>query len=307
LISLVVGNGTLSSGNFSNIDWSDDNYFIKTEIDLTGGINYEVIGVSQLLSTSYTLFAKNGLPNGGQEGNILTMCNGQAIWTIDGNCPQVVGDFPYLYVHCNPLNPTAVVDVINPATGKTWMDRNLGANSSALSSNDAQACGSLFQWGRYADGHQCVNRFFGDGVITSSTTGSTSGSDLVPHTDFITVGGGGYDWRSPRNNSLWQGVNGTNNPCPHGYRLPSEVELNNERLSWSSNNSLGAFNSPLKWSFTGDRSFYDGSTFGGLAYGAYWTSTILGAYSVRLSVESSTSFIGTSPRGTGLAVRCIKH
>ena len=36
-------------------------------------------------------------------------------------------------------NDTEVVDVTNPATGRTWMDRNLGASRAAMSSTDAQA------------------------------------------------------------------------------------------------------------------------------------------------------------------------
>jgi hypothetical protein len=35
--------------------------------------------------------------------------------------------------------PTEIVDVVNPVTGKTWMDRNLGAQRAAISSTDQQA------------------------------------------------------------------------------------------------------------------------------------------------------------------------
>jgi hypothetical protein len=52
---------------------------------------------------------------------------------------------------------TTVVDVLNPATGKIWMDRNLGASRAATSSADAEAYGDLYQWGRAADGHQKSN------------------------------------------------------------------------------------------------------------------------------------------------------
>ena len=37
------------------------------------------------------------------------------------------------------------------------------------------------------------------------------------------------DWRTPQNNNLWQGVSGTNNPCPAGFRLPTETELETEK------------------------------------------------------------------------------
>ena len=42
---------------------------------------------------------------------------------------------------------TAIVTVTS-ATGKVWMDRNLGAGRVATSSTDTEAYGDLYQWGR---------------------------------------------------------------------------------------------------------------------------------------------------------------
>ena len=57
LVSIEIGTGT-SSDIFNDIDWSSDNYFIKTETDPTGGTNYSITGTSQLLSVPYALHAK---------------------------------------------------------------------------------------------------------------------------------------------------------------------------------------------------------------------------------------------------------
>jgi len=54
LVSIEIGGGA----GFSTIDWSTGSYFIKTETDPTGGINYTISGVSQLLSVPYALYAK---------------------------------------------------------------------------------------------------------------------------------------------------------------------------------------------------------------------------------------------------------
>jgi uncharacterized protein (TIGR02145 family) len=113
-------------------------------------------------------------------------------------------------------NTTTVVDVTNPATGRVWMDRNLGASRVATSSTDTQAYGDLYQWGRGADGHEKRN---------SPTTSTLSSTDQPSHGSFILAS----DWRSPQNNNLWLGVNGVNNPCPTGYRIPTEAEWNAER------------------------------------------------------------------------------
>ena len=59
LVSLSIGNGTVVSGNFANIDWSDGPYFLKTETDPTNGTNYTISGTSQLQSVPYAQYAKD--------------------------------------------------------------------------------------------------------------------------------------------------------------------------------------------------------------------------------------------------------
>lgn len=58
LINVEIGKGSPVSGVFSNISWNDDNYFIKIEVDENGGSNYNIAGVSQLVSVPYSLYAK---------------------------------------------------------------------------------------------------------------------------------------------------------------------------------------------------------------------------------------------------------
>lgn len=58
LVGIEIGGGTLVSGNFATIDWSNGVYFIKTETDPTGGTNYTISGTSQLMSVPYALHAK---------------------------------------------------------------------------------------------------------------------------------------------------------------------------------------------------------------------------------------------------------
>jgi hypothetical protein len=58
LVSIEVGNGTVISGNFGTIDWTNGPYFIKTETDPNGGTNYTITGTSQLLSVPYALHAQ---------------------------------------------------------------------------------------------------------------------------------------------------------------------------------------------------------------------------------------------------------
>ena len=72
-----------------------------------------------------------------------------------------------------------------------------------------RAYGYLYQWGRATDGHQ---------KRTSGSSSTLSTNDTPGHKKFILAPNSPYDWRSPQNDNLWQGVAGTNNPCPSGYR-----------------------------------------------------------------------------------------
>jgi hypothetical protein len=211
--------------------------------------------------------------------------------------PNLAAQYPVGSVFC-ASGPTAIVDVINPTTGKIWMDRNLGASQAATSSTDAAAYGDLYQWGRRSDGHQCRN---------SATTTTLSSSDQPSHGNFIIAPTNPqWDWLSPQNSNLWQGVNGVNNPCPIGYRLPTQTELELERLSWNSNNAAGAYNSPLKLTLAGRRT-YDGGI--GLLNSQvyYWTSTFSGNKSYNLDLYGSSANMAESQRGPGNSIRCIKN
>jgi hypothetical protein len=191
----------------------------------------------------------------------------------------------------------AVPNVTNPTTGKTWMDRNLGASQVATSSTDAAAYGDLYQWGRGSDGHESRS---------SGTTSTLSNSDSPGHGDFIIPLDSPFDWRSSQNDNLWQGVSGTNNPCPSGYRPPTESEWVAERQSWSNDNADGAFASPLKLPVAGYRDGSDGSLINVGSGGSYWSNTTDGANSPYLYFGSNYAGIVPIYRALGLSVRCIK-
>jgi hypothetical protein len=188
-------------------------------------------------------------------------------------------------------------EVLSPKTGKTWMDRNLGASRVALSSTDAASYGDLYQWGRRADGHQLRN---------STTTTTLSINNQPSHGEFIITTGS--DWRSVVTTNLWQGVNGVNNPCPTGFRIPTEPELRAEYETWISpnNNSGGAFSSPLKLPMAGRRNS-NGLISGAGTNGAYTTSKVAGSSSQYLTFTSTGASFQGIGHSQGRSVRCIKN
>ena len=114
LLNIEVGTGTVSSGTFATINWSQGPYFLKTEMDVNGGTNYSISGVTEFVSVPYALNATiadsikmlnkgenigdmnywNGTTwvplNAGEEGQTLTFCNGKPTWTIGGVCPGTI-------------------------------------------------------------------------------------------------------------------------------------------------------------------------------------------------------------------------
>ncbi len=177
--------------------------------------------------------------------------------------------------------------------GQIWMDRNLGASRVATSMTDEQAYGDLYQWGRGTDGHE---------KRPSGTTTDLSSSDSPGHDDFIRSLNSPYDWRSEQNDNLWQGVSGVNNPCPVGFRLPTEAEWVTEMASWDSQDSVGAWASPLKLTTGGNRNPQEGSFSGG-GHGRYWSSS----RGERLGFDSDDASLMGAARAHGYSVRCIKH
>jgi uncharacterized protein (TIGR02145 family) len=209
----------------------------------------------------------------GTNGQTLSFYNGAPVWT----------------------GRTADVNTVtNLTTGKIWMDRNLGATQVATSSTDAASYGDLYQWGRGADGHQ---------IRTSATTSTLSSTDAPGNTLFITSGS---DWRSTQNDILWNGVNGVNNPCPSGYRLPTSAELDAERLSWSNKDADGAFASPLKLPMAGYRLDSNGSLYAVGTLGFYWSNTVSSTSARYLYFNSSNAYMDADRRALGLSVRCLK-
>lgn len=78
LFTLVIGQGTVSTGNFDFISWANGNKWLQLEMDPDGGNNYSLIGSQQLMSVPYSYYAQyagNSLKAGtglAIENNIIT-------------------------------------------------------------------------------------------------------------------------------------------------------------------------------------------------------------------------------------------
>ena len=198
------------------------------------------------------------------------------------------------------------------------MDRNLGASRRATSQDDYFAYGCLFQWGRGLDGSASLN-------WTSSTTGmgmtgTVEGPVSKPFpacTDgekFVTVANNqapydDFDWLDPQNNTLW-GTGSLRDPCPTGYRVPSEEEWRQELEGIPDGNEAYA-----KLGLTYAASCLTGGRVLAAGQGYYWSRTSFdrdpiipngGSGSAVMYISPGGSTVGIVERAFGFSVRCIK-
>ena len=314
-----ANSGVISSLNCNSFTQSGNLYSGQVATNVSIGISYAGGNAGTYSAQTYNSSGVTGLVATLVSGNFANgsgtlnfnisgqpSSTGNAIFNISiggQTCSLIVpitslsAQYPANSLFCTN-GPTAIVDVTNPTTGRTWMDRNLGASQAATSSTDQNAFGDLYQWGRRSDGHQCR---------TSAATTTLSNVDQPTNGNFIIAPNAPTDWRSPQNNNLWQGTTGTNNPCPFGYRIPTEQEFIAEQNSWTNQNASGAFNSVLKIPLAGDRYNTDALIYGGNQYASIWTSTTSGTFSKDFAITTSGTYFNINDRADGRCIRCIKE
>jgi uncharacterized protein (TIGR02145 family) len=278
----IVWNWNASAGA-DGYKWHTTNNYAAAA-DLGNVTTVTQIGLT--CNTSYTIYvwAYNACGN----STVLTLTQTTSV------CPFTCGTSTVTFTY----NGSPVTYGTVTSSGKCWLDRNLGASQVATSSTDGASYGDLFQWGRAADGHQNRN---------SGTISSPSNTDQPGHASFITNSSNPWDWRSDNNNNRWNANPIVNNPCPSGWRVPTEAEWNAERTSWTGENpAAGAFASPLKLPLAGGRNNSPGSLYNVGLRGDYWSSSVDGSNSSRLHFSSESAAMISSGRVYGFSVRCIK-
>ena len=212
---------------------------------------------------------------------------------------------------------------ITSSTGEVWLNNNLGANYNKVghpsfnpaqqgtSATDLNAYGSLYQWGRYSDGHELMNWTGSTGTAVNSYTGTLATGDTPGHGNFIRGGiPPHYDWRAPKNDNLWQEATGNvNNPCPQGFRVPTYDEFTTEFTALGISDAATAYASQHKYVKPGFR--YQ-NNLGDVSQGSQtcylWTSSTTDSESRNIYIydQNVSEFLVGRRRGNGMSVRCIK-
>lgn len=296
---------TYPAGNFS----TSGVITATIEVDGDGSFNTE----KQLYAIQETIATLDFQVNGISKGNV----NIDAMGGIpDRNYADANHKFIYF--------PVIAAD------GNTWLNNNLGADYSnmnhaqfnpiqqATGFNDHHAYGSLFQWGRYSDGHELINYSNSTtGTPVTTTTSASHSTTTTPNNSTFYLGDDSpgtqdFNWvdlgASPNatEDGLWQGESGPNNPCPQGYRLPTVTEMTALVTAEGITNYTNAASSSIALSAPGYHFFSDGLMYSQSDVGYYWSSTVSGHVSRARYFQASATVASSTRRAFGLSVRCIK-
>ena len=229
LLTLEVGTGTVTSGTFATIDWSQGPYFLKTEMDVNGGTSYTITGVTEFVSVPYAKMADNAnsvktLSNGanvgdmnywngttwvplniGTEGQTLTICGGKPTWTVGGVCPGMI-----TALNCSSATNNGTLTATTDASGVTSVISYTGGNGGT---HNGQVVTSTGVTGLTAT-LQASSFAKGNGSLTYTITGTPSNVGTASFV--LNIGGKTCTLTRTVSNAQTSGINFTSIGSPLG-------------------------------------------------------------------------------------------
>ncbi|MCL2290101.1 MAG: Ig-like domain-containing protein [Bacteroidetes bacterium] len=250
------------------------------------------------------------------DGNIATVTDGEISAKKVGTATITVitEDGKYRATCTVTIIPEGVI--IN---GVKWATRNLAAHGKFV--ENPKDHGALFQWGRAGDGHeQYINADYPSGTVSGSENFDIYGQIVSTHAaygKFIRQSTFPIDWRDPQDDALWNvgnkdaPVKTANDPCPAGWRLPTQTELASLGIGeWTNTPAAGRYfgsgDNSLFLPAAGCRRGDSGLLIAVGTHGYYWSSIPVGtgAYSLNLHTLDYPDYT-IYRRANGFSVRCV--
>ena len=326
-IALVVGQGTATTGTFSNINWGSASYYLG--IELNTGSGYVAMGTSQLLSVPYALYSNNSASstpqnltsvlNAGNSANNTKIINlGDPVNSKDAVNKDYV-DAQILLLQ-NYINTLPVTDIDGntylPVTicEKTWTKSNLNV-SRYTDGTPIPEVTEPSAWASLTTGAWCYNNndasnegIYGKMYNWYAIAGIYDDASLADPTLRKKIAPTGWhvptigEWFSLINCLGGANIGGTN------YSIAGGKMKETGTTHWQTPNT-GASNST---NFTalpgGDRNYFGNFDGGTSTYGGWWSSSSSGGFGYHTGIyyNSDNIILSGIGKGSGSSVRCIK-
>ena len=193
--------------------------------------------------------------------------------------------------------------------------------------------GKLYQWGRkYGQGYEGPlydengneSGTYSDAsvpLIVSDPVSLSVGQSSSNSNNFYYISSSPYDWVTPQDDTLWNSGTEDNpvkteyDPCPEGWRVPTNAELNNlQSKYWSMTTNGGQegclFSGKVFFPAAGYRSYIGAHTYARGLAGIYWSSKPYdpGADNLDINTKGGYGVIMSGAfRSNGYSVRCVQE
>lgn len=282
-IHLVIGSGTPTTGNFSQIDWKSGDVRIAVEMDPNGGQNFIAYGNTDLKSVPYALFAQqagslddNASIDPGQIDGGGANVGDVLIWDGDEWGPGDDQDEQTLSVNGNQLsisNGNAVILPSGSGGGDDWGDQFVETDQTLTGEGTLTAPLGLAQQG-----------------ATVGEVLKWNGSDWVADSDNgqVYVEGNGIDITGNTITNTGDSDNNASNEI-------QTISLNGQTLSLS--NGGGSVNIPSGSYTEGTGIDITGNTISALNGQNLWNANKLQGYNISTNTPSGGQVLKLNPDG----------
>jgi len=127
LVAIEIGDGSAVTGDFTNIDWSDGPFFLKTEVDPEGGTDYSIKGTSELLSVPFARFANQA--GNAFSGNYNDLANLPEPWDSTYSSIKNAPDLSVFVT--KDMGGQTIVNLGDPVNAKDAVNKQYVDSSSA--------------------------------------------------------------------------------------------------------------------------------------------------------------------------------